>query len=219
MIKVGFGIRKRRKFLGITLKDLAQIVESDVGNLSRLERGKQAITDAFLSKIAEALDTTIVELYLAAAEGESGSFSSQIQKRIPVLTLAELRDFNPLDIHSRSYLISDPVLNLSNEAFAIDLDDVGVECNNKLYYQRFIVDMRVSPVGGDKVVVHQKQRGAYAVMEYVDKGLGDGEKPLFGLKPLDFYANHIYSVKDDVSIVGTIIESRNIKRTHIVSSK
>jgi len=41
-MKVGENIGKRRKAKELTIQELADRVDSDVGNISRLERGKQA---------------------------------------------------------------------------------------------------------------------------------------------------------------------------------
>jgi amino-acid N-acetyltransferase len=60
---VGSAIRKQRKGLGLTLQQLASAIESDSGNLSRVERGEQGITEPMLHKIASALNCTPAYLY------------------------------------------------------------------------------------------------------------------------------------------------------------
>ena len=54
-MSLGDNIRQRRKALGWTILDLANRIGSDVGNVSRLERGKQGYSDEILGKIAAAL--------------------------------------------------------------------------------------------------------------------------------------------------------------------
>jgi transcriptional regulator with XRE-family HTH domain len=52
---VGAAIKARRKQLGWTLAGLANQLNSDVGNISRIEKGKQGVNLAKLNQIAIAL--------------------------------------------------------------------------------------------------------------------------------------------------------------------
>lgn len=60
---IGNTIRKLRKQKGLTLNQLATQIESDVGNLSRLERDQQGYTDATINKIASALNVPVAALF------------------------------------------------------------------------------------------------------------------------------------------------------------
>ncbi|MEQ2027978.1 S24 family peptidase [Xenorhabdus szentirmaii] len=60
---VGARIRELRKSRNMTLLDLAQATGGDVGNLSRLERGRQGFSESSLAKIAEALSVPVSELF------------------------------------------------------------------------------------------------------------------------------------------------------------
>jgi amino-acid N-acetyltransferase len=62
-LSIGSAIRKQRKSLGLTLQELAYKVGGDSGNLSRIERGAQGITEAMLHKISVALGCTPAFLY------------------------------------------------------------------------------------------------------------------------------------------------------------
>lgn len=62
-MKIGDRIRQIRKAKKMTLNEMALIVESDVGNLSRLERGMQGYSDGLIHKIAGALDVPVSELF------------------------------------------------------------------------------------------------------------------------------------------------------------
>ncbi|HHA1195443.1 TPA: XRE family transcriptional regulator [Enterobacter kobei] len=62
-MKVGEKIRLLRKQQKYTLNELALLVDSDVGNLSRLERGVQGYSDQLLRKIAKALDVPVAVLF------------------------------------------------------------------------------------------------------------------------------------------------------------
>jgi phage repressor protein C with HTH and peptisase S24 domain len=63
-MSIGATIRQLRKKQGLTLNQLAALIESDVGNLSRLERDVQGYTDAMLKKIAAALNVPVAALFV-----------------------------------------------------------------------------------------------------------------------------------------------------------
>ena len=62
-MSLGNAIRQRRKLLKITLQSLADAVGADSGNLSRIERGAQGISESMLRKLCTALDCTPAHLY------------------------------------------------------------------------------------------------------------------------------------------------------------
>ncbi|MES4614216.1 S24 family peptidase [Ewingella sp. CoE-038-23] len=62
-MKTGERIRKLRLERKITLQKLADMIDSDVGNLSRLERGKQGFSEPLLQKISDALRVPLSELF------------------------------------------------------------------------------------------------------------------------------------------------------------
>lgn len=63
-MKIGTKIREIRKSKGMTILDLATAINSDVGNISRLERNVQGYSENTLVKIASALGVTVSELFL-----------------------------------------------------------------------------------------------------------------------------------------------------------
>jgi amino-acid N-acetyltransferase len=78
-MSLGLAIRKRRKALNLTLQDLAKRVNTDGGNLSRIERGTQGIPEAMLRRLCSALDCTPAFLYTqteASADAATQSASS-----------------------------------------------------------------------------------------------------------------------------------------------
>lgn len=66
---IGQIIRKARKAKGWTLEELAHQVETDTGNLSRLERGKQGASKELLGRILNALEINLTQ----AGQVEEGS--------------------------------------------------------------------------------------------------------------------------------------------------
>lgn len=62
-MKIGQKIRQLRQARGMTIQQLADEIGSDVGNISRLERGRQGYTANSINKIAEALSVPVAELF------------------------------------------------------------------------------------------------------------------------------------------------------------
>lgn len=63
-MKIGEKIRSVRKSKGMTISELALQIDSDVGNISRLERGIQGYSDKIINKIAKALNIPVSELFI-----------------------------------------------------------------------------------------------------------------------------------------------------------
>lgn len=61
---IGTTIRQLRKERGLTLNQMAALIESDVGNLSRLERGVQGFSEGMLAKVAGALEVPVATLFM-----------------------------------------------------------------------------------------------------------------------------------------------------------
>jgi amino-acid N-acetyltransferase len=80
---LGSALRQRRKALGLTLQELAKRVEADSGNLSRIERGEQGLSEAMMRRLCAALDCTPAFLY-AHAEAAAGA-SAQSSPRLSLL--------------------------------------------------------------------------------------------------------------------------------------
>lgn len=62
MMDIGEKIREARKAKGLTLEALANQVDTDTGNLSRLERGKQGASQDLLKRILGVLDMQVTHV-------------------------------------------------------------------------------------------------------------------------------------------------------------
>lgn len=97
-MNVGANIRRIRKDRGYTLNQLATLIESDVGNLSRVERGVQGFTEPLLAKLSNALgvpasaffideDADLSRLFPGARTVELVEDGAASQYRIPRVEL------------------------------------------------------------------------------------------------------------------------------------
>jgi transcriptional regulator with XRE-family HTH domain len=60
--QIGLRLLRRRQELGMTQRELAKKVDISQTNISHIEQGEQNITLRTLWRVAEALDTTVLEL-------------------------------------------------------------------------------------------------------------------------------------------------------------
>ena len=77
-MSLGSAIRNQRKSLSMTLQALANAIGADSGNLSRIERGEQGVTEAMLRKIGTALKCTPSFLYAQSEESQPVIASEKI---------------------------------------------------------------------------------------------------------------------------------------------
>jgi phage repressor protein C with HTH and peptisase S24 domain len=82
-MKTGDIIRTIRKSKGLTLNELAVRIDSDVGNLSRLERGLQGFTEVTLNKLAVALEVPVAAFF------DQITVTSPDQDHIPLRVIDE----------------------------------------------------------------------------------------------------------------------------------
>ncbi|SUB63220.1 Uncharacterized HTH-type transcriptional regulator HI_1476 [Plesiomonas shigelloides] len=92
-MSVGKNIRQLRKAKKMTILELASAIGSDVGNISRLERGLQGYSDTTLRKIAEALSVSVSELFMTEPSGDSAA-----SYRIKSLENSERKDVYRVDV-------------------------------------------------------------------------------------------------------------------------
>lgn len=144
-MNVGEKIRLLRKSKKLTLSELALLVESDVGNLSRLERGLQGYSDHLLRKISNALGVPVSEFFSDAEiqdNGEEGvgkikKLKESIGYRVDVLDLT-------VSAGPGSYMLSDSVEVLT----AIEFTN---EHARALFGSRQAKDIKVMTVDGDSM--------------------------------------------------------------------
>lgn len=74
-MSLGLIIRNRRQHAKMTLESLAKAIDSDAGNLSRIERGELGISEAQIRRIALALNTTSASLF-AESDADTTSMPS-----------------------------------------------------------------------------------------------------------------------------------------------
>lgn len=222
-------LRKKR---GLTLNQLAAEVGSDVGNLSRIERGLQGYSDQIISKLASALSVPTAALF---AEDEQqadmiistsqGVFIAQAKRSqpfdenvspaiagarpIPVISAVQagqLKDmenpYSPGDGYSIEYTDQ----KLSRWAFAVEVEGVSM---TPMFQpgDRLIVDPDVAPQPGDYVIARNGSDQA-TFKKYRPRGIGANGEMIFELVPLNDDYPVMRSDTEHLIVIGVVTEHR-----------
>ncbi|MBP9826403.1 MAG: LexA family transcriptional regulator [Thermoanaerobaculia bacterium] len=210
-MSVGTEIRRRRKAFKWTLEELAKRVDSDTGNLSRVETGKQGASEETLRKIAGALGCSVADLF-AGAEG-AGSVSSATTlinaRRIPLINDVQVGDRSPSVVNEPAdWLLTD--LSLSPGAFALRIDGESMlpEFRDG---DVVVIDPAIMPRPGDFVVARSSQYGV-TFRKYRPRGPNANGEEVVELAPLNEDYPSVRSDITAITLVGTMVEHRRYRR-------
>lgn len=225
---IGMTIRKLRKERGLTLNQLAAEVGSDVGNLSRLERGQQGYSDQTLGKIAAALGVPVAALFAvddeqrallikgsASTPSSASNFDENVKpaavglRPIPVISSVQagaLRDMETPYAHGAGYAYEYTDQDLSAWAFALDVEGLSMAPEFKPG-DRIIVDPEIAPNPGDFVVARNGSEQA-TFKKYRPRGIDTAGHMIFELVPLNDDYPTLRSDTERLTVIGVVTEHR-----------
>lgn len=230
---MGTNIRMLRKKRGLTLNQLAAEIGSDVGNLSRVERGLQGYSDQIISKIAGALnvpraalfadDERQLDVVLANDDklilfelkktpekfDQNVSLSNVGVRPIPVISAVQagqLKDMENPYSPGDGYSIEYTDQKLSRWAFALEVEG---ESMMPLFKpgDRIIVDPDLAPQPGDYVIARNGSDQA-TFKKYRPRGMGADGEMIFELVPLNDDYPTMRSDVEHLIVIGVVTEHR-----------
>lgn len=227
---MGTNIRMLRKKRGLTLNQLATEIGSDVGNLSRVERGIQGYSDQTIGKIASALavppaalfaeNQHQIDLILSNSEGLTfvefkKGFDENVTpaitgaRPIPVISAVQagqLKDmenpYSPGDGYSTEYTDQ----KLSRWAFALEVEGESMMPIFKPG-DRLIVDPDLAPQPGDYVIARNGSDQA-TFKKYRPRGIDAKGEMIFELVPLNDDYPIMRSDTEHLIVIGVVTEHR-----------
>lgn len=227
---IGKTIRKLRKEKGLTLNQLATLIESDPGNLSRLERDQQGYSDQTIGKIAGALNVPVAALF-AEDEAELSMLMdlvNQSRKRsepfdenvirvpmgtrpIPVISSVQagaLRDMDcPYEPGDGYAVIYTDDMSLSRWTFSLEVDGDSMLPRFQ-HGDLLIVDPELSPNPGNFVVARNGTNQA-TFKKYRPRGMDENGNTVFELVPLNEDYPTMRSDTEKLIVLGVVVEHRN----------
>lgn len=182
---IGQSIRKARKAKGWTLEELSHRVETDTGNLSRLERGKQGVSKELLTRIL-----SVLGMSLSLSENESltnvemSLQPSRTPKEYPLISWviagswAESPDnFQPGE--AETWLPSTE--NAGSNGFWLDVRGDSMTCNGNPTFpegSRILVRPEADLISGKYYVVKLLDSGEQTFKQYIEDAGHRYLKPL-----------------------------------------
>lgn len=229
---IGNNIRKIRKAKGLTLNQLATRIESDPGNLSRLERGAQGYSAQVLKKIASALEVPVAELFAdehmhvehVRPNGEMPELADNAvfvpfdenvrqapigMRPIPVISSVQagaLKDIETPYQPGSGYAIEYTDQDLSRWAFALDVEGLSMAPTFQPG-DRIIVDPDLAPNPGDFVVARNGSEQA-TFKKYRPRGINTNGEMIFELVPLNEDYPTLRSDTEHLIVIGVVTEHR-----------
>ncbi|MBL0572200.1 LexA family protein [Aeromonas hydrophila] len=214
-MRVGAKIRALRKERKMTISELATQVDSDVGNISRLERDIQGFSPQLLSKIAEALSVPVAELFSdqQPAQHQNMELATPDIHRIPVITYVqagvwtETSEIRECD-GNMAYITTD--LDLGQRAFAIVIRGNSME-PEFTEGDLVLIDPDEPLHPGDFVVAKNGEEEA-TFKKYRPRGYGEDGQEIFELAPLNDDYPTMRSDRQHIQIIGTMVEHRRRRK-------
>lgn len=200
----------------MTISELATQVDSDVGNISRLERDIQGFSPQLLSKIAEALSVPVAELFSdhqQPALHQNMELASPDTHRIPVITYVqagvwtETSEIRECD-GNMAYITTD--LDLGQRAFAIVIRGNSME-PEFTEGDLVLIDPDEPLHPGDFVVAKNGEEEA-TFKKYRPRGYGEDGQEIFELAPLNDDYPTMRSDRQHIQIIGTMVEHRRRRK-------
>lgn len=217
-MSLGENIRRRRKARKWTILELSQRIGSDVGNLSRLERGKQGFSDEMLARLAGAFGCSVADLFTAPGTEANVVAASIGTRRIPLLSYVQAGALSECVIPyshppADDWLLTD--LDLSPGSFALKIK--GYSMHSPTSEESFneddivVIDPLVTPLPGDFVVAKNGDHEA-TFKKYRPRGVNEQGVMVFELVPLNPDYPSIRSDVSAVQIIGTMVEHRRYRK-------
>ncbi|MGU5664185.1 MULTISPECIES: helix-turn-helix domain-containing protein [Aeromonas] len=215
-MKVGAKIRALRKARKMTINELATQVDSDVGNISRLERDLQGFSPQLLSKIADALSVPVSELFSddsPASPHQNMEMAQPDIHRIPVISYVQAGVWTaPNEIRecdgNMAYITTD--LDLGDRAFAIVIRGNSME-PEFTEGDLVLIDPDEPLHPGDFVVAKNGEEEA-TFKKYRPRGYGEDGQEIFELAPLNDDYPTMRSDRQHIQIIGTMVEHRRRRK-------
>lgn len=202
-MNIGKEIRRRRQALNWTLEYLANLVESDTGNLSRIENGKQGASADMLSRIATALSCTPADLF---SDGDREGGIPAGARRVPFLEISQVKaGMSAVTSGEKNQQCLFTELELPPQAFALRLQDESMLPGFGVG-DAVIVDPLHSPAPGSFVVAVVS--GEVLVRRYKAVEIDEAGKSVFELVPLNEDYPSLRSDRSAIRIAGSVIEHR-----------
>ena len=207
IITIGDRVRQQRRKLGLTQAALAIKAGVTQGAVSGLENGRNESSIA-LPEIAKALNTTVEYLITGIDNtqvADNVSFSVPVKMRaIPVISFVQAGNWKEAIEHGVIGYMASNSIERSSEVFGLIVQGKSMlpDFSEGDY---ITVDPNLSPHPGDYVIA-QNGKNETTFKKYRPRGLDVTGEEVFELTPLNPDFPTLYSDREHIAIIGTVVE-------------
>jgi SOS-response transcriptional repressor LexA len=210
MVDIGAQIRERRQRLGWTIVKLATLAGMDSGFLSRLETGKTGYSAETLTKLAGALGVSVGMFFSNESNVEDAPLG---WRRVPVLDYVQAGrwagvDPDAGDEEMRETIATD--LEHPPSTFALRIRGNSMEPEFR-EGDVVVIDPTLTPHPGDFVVATD-DGGEATFKQYRNAGINERGDDVFELCPLNPLYGPMRSDRQQIAIVGVMVEHRKYRK-------
>lgn len=211
---LGQRIRVRRKELNLTQKDVAKVIKGvSHAAISQWESDVTKPNAENIFDLAQALECDLTWLLKGEGKPNTVEFPTRFGNRVPIISYVQAGQWTEicdlLDTSGYEYLLTD--LDISEYGFALEIRGDSMEPDFK-EGDYIIVDPNEKPSTGEFVVAVNGEYEA-TFKKYRETGEIDNHGRVhFELIPLNPDYPKMSSMKQQISIVGTMVEHRIYRR-------
>jgi SOS-response transcriptional repressor LexA len=211
-MKTGQKIREIRLARNMKLAEVENLAGIANGNLSRIERGEQWISEEKLDSLADALGVVVADFF--SDEPKPGTLATFHKLRaIPVISTTQASALAKPGMAYTPDAGSDVVYinyEISARAFALKLEDESMLPEFRAG-DVVIIDPDLTPKPGDFVVAKCGRQEA-TFKKYRPRELDDSGEMIFELSPLNSDYPSLRSDVQKLGVIGVMVEQRKLYR-------
>jgi SOS-response transcriptional repressor LexA len=212
-MKTGQKIREIRLARNMKLAEVENLAGIANGNLSRIERGEQWISEDKLDSLADALGVAIADFF--SEKSEAGTLATFRNLRaIPVISTAQASALAKPSVTYAPDAGFDVVYinyEISTRAFALKLEDESMLPEFRAG-DVVIIDPELTPRPGDFVVAKCGRQEA-TFKKYRPREMDDSGEMIFELSPLNLDYPSLRSDVQKLGVIGVMVEHRKMYRS------
>lgn len=210
-MEIGRMIRQRRRELKLTQEALALEVNSDAGNISRIENGKQSVPLEKIELYAKALNCSVTDLFTDKTKKDESTLPDGFSK-IPCIDEKQAEVWSIIKNQLNHQEITDWIVTSSEYSSSV----FAFIVNNERMYPEIkigdvlIFDSELQPDAGDVVLSLVGNLNEIILSRFQKRGI-DQNGQRFELQPANENFETIQSWLYQVEIIGVMVEHRRFR--------
>lgn len=210
-LNVAKRIKLRRENLGLTQEQVSQKIGVNQDSYQQIERG-DVNPSRYLYEISVALECDMAWLLSGKDDSNVEHITLNNTDRVPIISFVQAglwtESCSMEDSTGFEYLQTD--LDLSESSFALRIKGQSME-PDFIEGDMIIIDPTIKPMPGEFVVAVNGEEEA-TFKKYRELGYDEHERMQFELIPLNRDYPSMSSLKQQIRIIGTMVEHRTYRR-------